>query len=190
MTFIDELLAETEQRELKMNKLRADQLLMVISVLEGKMDDLNKLCDDEVIIIETYRESEIAKLEKRRSWLTWNLEQFIRSTNEKTIKLPHGAIKLRLGRDKVEVVNLDLFMKQAPKLGFLKTVPESYEPDLQKIHNYIKIKNVIPEGVRMTPAQTKFSYTTLKGDTHAGENEPSEIGVATERIGEVEVVER
>ena len=126
MTFIDELLAESEQRELQMNKLRADQLLMAIAILEGKMDDVNKLADDEIQIIESYRESELTKLEKKRSWLAWNLEQFIRSTNDKTIKLPHGAIKLRLGRDKVEVTNLDAFMKQAPTLGFLKIVPESY----------------------------------------------------------------
>ncbi len=189
MTFIDELLAESEEKELKMNKLRADQLLMAISVLETKMDDLNKLCDDEVIIIETYRESEIAKLEKRLSWLTWNLEQFIRSTNEKTINLPHGAIKLRMGRDKVEVSNMEVFLKKASTLGFLKVNPESYEPDLPKVLNYIKIRKTIPDGVTHTPAKTKFSYTTLKGDTNAGENEPSEIGVATERVGEVETVE-
>ncbi|TAK54027.1 MAG: hypothetical protein EPO24_13600 [Bacteroidetes bacterium] len=112
MTFIDELLAETEQRELQVNKVRADQLLMAITILEGKMDDVNKLCDDEMQIIESYRESEIAKLEKKCSWLAWNLEQFIRSTNEKTIKLPHGAIKLRLGRDKVEVSNMEVFLRR------------------------------------------------------------------------------
>lgn len=189
MTFIDELLAESEQRELQMNKLRADQLLMAITVLESKMDDVNKLCDDEMQIIESYREAEIAKLEKKRSWLTWNLEQFIRSTNEKTIILPHGAIKLRLGRDKVEVSNMETFLKKASTLGFLKAIPESYEPDMQKIHEYIKVKKTIPDGVTLTPAKTKFSYTTLKGEPNAGENEPSETGTATERVSEVEAVE-
>jgi len=185
MTFIDDLLAESEQRELEMNKLKADQLLMAISVLEGKMEDVNKLADDEIQIIESYRETELAKLEKKSSWLAWNLEQFIRSTKDKTMKLPHGALKLRLGRDKVEVSNLDVFMKQAPKLGFLKVIPESYEPDMQKINEYIKSRGIIPDGVSMTPAKTKFSYTTLKGEAH----ESSETRTATERVSEVETVE-
>ncbi len=187
MTFIDELLAESEQKELEMNKLRADQLLMAITVLETKMEDVDRLVDEEIHIIESYRKSEFAKLEKKCSWLTWNLEQFIRSTNEKTIKLPHGAIKLRLGRDKVEVSNMETFMKQAPKLGFLKVIPESYEPDLQKIHEYIKRKGTIPNGVTLTPAKTKFSYTTLKGQH--GKDETTETGTATEPVGELEAVE-
>ncbi len=187
MTFIDELLAESEQKELEMNKLRADQLLMAITVLETKVADVNNLVDEEIQIIESYRESELTKLEKKRSWLAWNLEQFMRSTKEKTIKLPHGVMKVRLGRDKVEVFDMEIFMKQAPKLGFLKAIPESYEPDMQKVHEYIKRKGITPAGVTLTPAKTKFSYTTLKGQH--GKDEATETGTATEPVGELEVVE-
>src|SRR5258708_5628412 len=105
MHFIDELLQESEAKEklerLEMTKLRADQLLMAIQVLEGQQADVDKLFQEELKIIEEYRFAEQERLQKQTNWLVWNLEQFMRSTGEKTINLPHGIMKLRMGRDKI-----------------------------------------------------------------------------------------
>ena len=68
MTFIDELLLEAEAKEkedrLEMNRLKADQILTALSVLEEKANDVNKLADDEIQLIEDYRQVEIQKLQK------------------------------------------------------------------------------------------------------------------------------
>jgi phage host-nuclease inhibitor protein Gam len=173
VTFIDELLQEAEVKEKQqieeMNKLRADQILSALAVLEQQAEDVNKLADEETSIIEEYRQSELQKIEKKASWLAWQLEQFIKSTNEKTMNLPHGTLKLRLGRDKVEITDIDAFLPFAQKKGLLRPVPESYEPDLSKIHEYIKISKVVPAGVIVIPAQNKFSYTTKKGNNNGKE---------------------
>ena len=175
MNFMDELLLEVEKaeekRKIELDRLRADQLLTVISKFEDQAKGINELADSEVILIEEYRKSELSKLNKKISWLAWNLEQFIRSSNEKTINLPHGSIKLRLGRDKVSVVELQRFLDSPTNQRFLKIIPESYEPDIQAIHEYIKQAGHIPDGIDMKPAEAKFSYTTIRSNNNGNEKQ-------------------
>ena len=91
--FISEMLAESEARDeqikVEMDRLRADAMLSAIAVLEGQMNEVQDLCDREVKLIEEYRARELARLDKKRSWLLFNLEGFTRSSTEKTIRLPH-----------------------------------------------------------------------------------------------------
>jgi len=172
MTFIDELLAEAEVKDkeerIQINRLRADQILAALAVLEQNAADVNKLADDEVAIIEEYRATELHKLEKKANWLAYQLEQFIRSTNEKTINLPHGTIRLRLGRDKAEITDPEKFMRVAAARGLLRSIPETFEPDMQKVVAYLKANNVLA-GAALIPAQTKFYYTTK--DNNNGKEE-------------------
>src|SRR5258705_7313908 len=130
-SFMDELLAESEVKEklqtLEMNRLRADQVLAALMILEQKAQDVNTLADDEIKIIEEYRQVELQKIEKKASWLAWNLEQFVRTENKndptcKSVSLPHGILKLRLGREKVQITDLDKFMPVAQKRGLLKQI--------------------------------------------------------------------
>jgi hypothetical protein len=81
-SFMDELLAEVEQKEqqvkIELDRLKADQLLMAVAKLESQMNDVNKLADDEITLIEQYRQIEIERLDKKRSWLLFNVESFWR----------------------------------------------------------------------------------------------------------------
>jgi phage host-nuclease inhibitor protein Gam len=189
MTFIDKLIEEAEvadiEHKLEMDKLRADQLLMAISVLEEKLDEVSDLADKEIALIKEFQTCESEKLNKKISWLKWNLEQYIRSTDDKTINLPHGQLKIRLGRDKIEVADMDKFLKTAAERGFLRTIPESYQPDLQAILEHLRRTGEIPPGVELIPAQTKFSYTTKKGKTNE-QRKQTEAGTPAERISKSE----
>lgn len=165
-SFMDDLLAEVEQKEhqvkIELDQLKADQLLMAVAKLESQMDDVNKLADDEIKLIEQYRNSEIERLEKKRSWLLFNLEGFWRQqseqTGEKTLRLPHGSLALRKGHDKIEIDNMAIFLKIAPRYGFLRTTPEKHEPDLQAIAAHVKTTGEIPLGTKLIPAGVNFSY--------------------------------
>ena len=174
--FLDELLAELEvkeqQRKLELDLLKADQLLMAVSKLELQMNEVNKLADDEIALIENYRKNELERIEKKRSWLLFNLEGFTRQQCEangsKSIRLPHGSLALRKGRDKVEVDNMDLFMKVAARYGLLRITPEKKDPDLTAISAWIKLHGgEIPIGVKFIPATINFHYS-LNGDNHNG----------------------
>jgi phage host-nuclease inhibitor protein Gam len=162
--FIEQLLQEAEKADqehrVEMDRLRADQILAAIAKLEEGMSEVNDLCDKELKLIEEYRANELARLDKKRSWLEFNLDGFMRSTGEKTLRLPHGILKLRKGRDKVAITALDQFLAVGPKLGLVRTVPEEHAPDLQAIVNHIKTTREIPAGVEFISGDTKFSYTT------------------------------
>ncbi len=163
MTFIEEILAEAEIADAKvrveLSRLRADQTLAALGVLEKQADEVNKLAESEIIIIQEWRQQELQKIEKKAQWLEYQLEQYIRSTDEKTINLPHGSIKLRMGREKVEITDMEKFLRVAPSRGLIRSVPESYEPDMPKVLAYLKTNGFLT-GVKLIPGQTKFSYNT------------------------------
>ena len=171
--FMEELLAEVEEKEqerkLEFDKLKADQALMAVAKLESQMAEAEKLVDDEIALIESYRKSEIERLEKKRSWLLFNLEGFARQqlaeSGEKTLRLPHGSLALRKGRDKVEIAEMDAFLKIASRYGFLRTSPERHEPDLQAVAAYVKRTGEIPPGTKLIPGTVNFNYSTnTKGE--------------------------
>jgi hypothetical protein len=171
--WLEELLVEAEQKEMvhlkQIGLHRADQMLQAIGILEDSLDQVNDLAGAEIALIESYRERETAKLEKKISWLTFQLEGFIRSQDQKTVNLPHGVCKMRAGRDKVEVIDLDRFKPIAEKYGLLRKVPEASVPDLRAIQAYLKTHSV-PPGVILTPATVNFSYQTLKKGATNGDN--------------------
>ena len=166
--FIEELLIQAEladqEKRLSVDRLRADQLLSAVAVLESHMSDVNELVDKEIRLLEEYRSNELSRLERKRSWLVFNLDGFMRSTGEKTIRLPHGILKLRKGKDRIAVVAMEKFLAIGKKLGLLRSVPESFSPDIQAILTRIKTTGEIPEGIEFIPGEPKFSYNTNGGN--------------------------
>ena len=198
MNFIDALLAEAEsadaKKRIEVNKLRADQLLMAISVLEDKADEVNRLVDSEVALFEEFRSAEISKLDKKMSWLAFQLEGYMKQTGEKTLALPHGELKMRKGRDKIEIVDMEKFLPIAQARGLLRSIPESFEPDMRTLLEYAKYSGVTPPGCSLIPASTKFTYKTKGVSDHGSssdkhEREQAEAGAGSKRVGEVEAVE-
>jgi hypothetical protein len=197
VSWLEELLVEAEaadaKKQIEVTKLRADQLLMAISILEIKSDEINTMVDAEVALFEEYRSTEIAKLDKKMSWLAFQLEGFMKSTGEKTLALPHGELKMRKGRDKIEITDMERFLPIAQAKGLLRAIPESYEPDMRVLLEYAKYSGVTPPGCSLIPASTKFTYKTKgvsngsSSDKH--EREQAEAGTSSERVSEAEAVE-
>lgn len=84
----------------------------------------------------------------------------------------------------MEVTDLEIFLKQPEHQQFLRVIPESYQPDLSSLYEYIKKTGHLLPGVNLTPATVKFSYTLTKGGNGNGkaaaEQRPPEVGTATE----------
>jgi phage host-nuclease inhibitor protein Gam len=144
---LDESVVDEERRQFAMNKLVADRALAAVAVLETKINEVNAIAEQEVALITGWQESETAKLQKKIDWLSWNLEGFMKGTGEKTVTLPHGQLKMRLGRDKVEVADFDKFLPVGKRLGLLRHIPEKDEPDLTAIAAYVKLNGKPPFGV-------------------------------------------
>ena len=172
-SFMDELLAEVEEKEqlkkLELDRVNADQLLMALTKIDAQSEEIDRVATNETALIESWRSSELERLEKKRSWLCWNLHQFLNSIQEKTVRLPHGTIKERQGRDKVDIIDIDRFNKIAAKYGLLRTYPERQEPDLNLVSGYIKRTGEVPPGAVLIPGTPKFSYTLTKGNGNGTE---------------------
>jgi phage host-nuclease inhibitor protein Gam len=156
-----------EKQKLEMSKIMADRALAAISIIEGKINEVNEIAEKEINLIQQWNLTEVEKLQKKIDWLVWNLENYMKSTGEKTISLPHGVLKNRMGKDRFEVVDLQKFLPIGQRLGLVRITPANTEPDLIAIANYVKLNGgKLISGVMLTPGQPKFSYKTItKGVT-------------------------
>jgi hypothetical protein len=175
MTFLDELLLEVEEKEkkekLELDRVRADQLLMVLEGIDAQTDEITKTADAEIQLIESWKASELSRIDKKRSFIVWQLEEYAKALGEKTVRLPHGVLKLRQGRDKVDVVDIDRFMPAATRNNLLRTCPEHSEPDLNAILAYIKQTKRVPPGVELIPGTQKFTYLLTERKPSNGEEQ-------------------
>ena len=168
--WLTELLELAERNEVKqrieMSKIRADQALTVIASIEEKAAEIEQIAEEEIKLITDWKESELAKLQRQESWLSFQLENFLKTTKESTLNLAHGVIKVRKSRDKVTVVDEEKFLPIGRKLGLVRRIDAKDEPDLNAIRGYLKLHgNRPPSGVIVTPGQPTFSYSTLKKGT-------------------------
>ena len=175
-----------ERQKLEMNKILADRALAAIGVIEGQINEVNDIAEKEITLIQQWNMSELSKLQKKIDWLVWNLSNYMTALGEKTVSLPHGQLKMRMGRDKVEVVDLQKFLPMGQRLGLVRTIAAKIEPDLVAIANHIKLNgNKPPAGVMLTPAQTKFSYKTItKGSNDVNDernDEQTEVGATARK---------
>ncbi|MFA6979512.1 MAG: hypothetical protein WC209_09340 [Ignavibacteriaceae bacterium] len=110
-----------------------------------------------------------AQLQEKVRWLEIKLEAFIRERKEKTIDLAHGTLKLHKKPDKVEISDMELFIKHA-KPEMLTVIPESVKPDLNKVKAFIK-QRAIPKVVTVTEGKEEFTYKLRKEENENGEEE-------------------
>jgi hypothetical protein len=123
-----------------------------------------------------------AQLQEKIRWIELKLQSFILEKKEKTIALPNGTLKMHKKPDKVEIEDIELFLKKA-KPGMLTVVPESYKPDMNKIKNYIKSKPV-PLGIKVIEGKEEFSYK-LNG---VNDGREEETGTGTQQNNELRAV--
>jgi phage host-nuclease inhibitor protein Gam len=190
LTELLEMAAQKEERiRIEMSKVRADQALAVIASIEEKASEIEQIAEEEIKLITRWKESELVKLQKKESWLSFQLEQFLNKTGESTLNLAHGVIKVRKSRDKVTVVDEEKFLPVGRKLGLVRHIDAKEEPDLNSIRAYLKLHgNRPPSGVIVTPGQPTFSYSTLKKGTPDEQIERSETedgcGIRTEQAAQ------
>jgi len=154
--FIDELLREAEEKEQKLSREFADLMLIEISQLEKQIQSNFEQAAREREIIQNWALSRNSSLASRLDFLSKKLEAFIKETGEKTINLPNGILKMHKKPDKVEVENLELFLKNA-RPQWITVIPEQVKPNLVAIKNHIKTRP-IPKGVKVIEGEVEFSY--------------------------------
>ena len=172
--FIDELLREAEEKEQKLSREFADLMLIEISQLEKQIQTNFEQAAREREIIKNWALSRNSSLAGRIEFLSKKLELFIKDTGEKTINLPNGILKMHKKPDKVEVEDLELFLKNA-RPEWLTVIPEQVKPNLVSIKNHIRTRP-IPKGIKVIEGEVEFSYK-LNGEENAGEETETGTGI-------------
>lgn len=168
MNFLEELLQEVEQKEGERDEAYFDLLLLQIKQINNQISYNFSQAEKECSMINSFVLHKNTQLQERVKWLELKLEAFIKEKNEKTITLPNGTLKMHKKPDRVEIEDLELFLKKA-KPEMLSIIPEQLKPDLNKIKNYIKNKPV-PPGVKVIEGKEEFSYK-LNGEENGREKE-------------------
>lgn len=167
-SFLDELLEEAESKEGMQTEAYYDLVLLQIKTLTLQIEKNFTQAEKECELINNWALTRNSMLTERVRILELKLKAFILETKEKTIDLPNGILKMHKKPDKVEITDIELFLKNA-KPNMLTIVPESVKPDINKIKASIKTKP-IPAGVTVTEGKEEFTYK-LKGLNDAREEE-------------------
>lgn len=160
-SFIDQLIAESEQRDKKLEQAHLDLILVEIKKLEEQIEKNFDTAAQEREIIKTWALERNTMLSSRIEWLSKKMELYLKEENLKTLDLPNGVIRIRKQPEKVIIVDEEKFFKRATN-AVLNIIPESIKPDLLKIKAWIKRTGRIPDGVEVINGEEKFSYTIKK----------------------------
>lgn len=179
-TFLDELLEEAEAKEESMLLSHVDLCLAEVGDLQSQIEKNFATAEDEVKIIKNWSLSKNSKLQDRISWIEAKLEVFMSEQPEdvKSVELANGSLHIRKQPKKVEIIDLELFMKNK-KLYQLATIQqETIKPNLNMIKKFLTMNDYrdIPEGVKVTEQQEKFS---IKIKQHGGSDEREQTKAGT-----------
>ena len=166
--FIDELLREAEEKETQLTYEYADLILLEIKSLQSKINHVTDTVKKEIQILEDWALNKSVKYQDRIEFLEKKLNQFILEQDQKTIDLANGTIRLRKGREKIEIFSMEKFLsnKYSPELIRIK---EDVKPDMQKIKDFINRSGKVPNGVKIIPGnENEFSYK-IKGGSNGSE---------------------
>ena len=155
--FIEQILKDAEAAENNQRKMYYDLLLLEISKFQTEIENNFDNSDHECQIIKDWAIQINSKIQNKVEFLEMKLESYLREEGVKTMDLAHGILKLYKRPDRVEVTDLESFLKSATQ-ELLSVVPEQVKPDLRSISAFIKEKHTVPAGVQVIPGTETFSY--------------------------------
>ncbi len=138
-------------------EIQLDTYLYVIRKKEEELLKYQQIASEAIARTEKWLEGREKNISSSISYLSNRLRYYLKSNNLKSLSLPNGVIGLRKLPKKLEISDEELFFRDANP-DFLKQYPESYEPDLQAIKNFINKSNEIPKGVIVKSQEPKFYY--------------------------------
>jgi hypothetical protein len=138
----------------------AERRLWVVKMLDAETKEVEVHYQNERERLDTWKECELSKVRRQRSWLEKGLRAFLEGAEKKTMTLVNGKLALRRGREKVVIEDEDAFCLS--RQGFTRTV-ERVSPDKKAILAHIKDTGEIPEGCELVYGETSFTVKTGEG---------------------------
>jgi phage host-nuclease inhibitor protein Gam len=136
----------------------AERRLWVVKMLDAETREVEAHYQNERERLDTWKEAELGKVGRQRSWLEKGLRAFLEGAEKKTMALVNGKLSLRKGREKVVIEDEDAFCLMYPE-----AVRTKVSPDKKAILAHIKDTGEIPEGCELVYGETSFTIRTGEG---------------------------
>ena len=131
------------------SEFEVDVLLIQVGDLENEMSRIHELHKQEVEHVNFWKEQELDKLNKKHTWLKFNIELYLTRSEKKRLNLPHGQVGYRKQPFHVEVLNENELISG----GFVRT-KESV--DRKSILTHFKATGEIPQGCEIERPEDKL----------------------------------
>jgi len=162
-SFIQEIIAEAEANEKKLEQAHIDLILLEIrdlnSQVENTFDQANRECE----LIKSFALRKNSSTVSKIEFLEKKLEAYLKEENLKTLQLAHGEIKLRKSPPRVEITDMTELLKHVDA-SVLDEIPSTIKVNLTKLRSYISRTGKIPKGCTSLEGETKFHYKIYKED--------------------------
>lgn len=138
-------------------EIKYDTYLWIIRQKEKELNKFKSIAEESINRTQLWLERKEKNFNNTINFLSNQIRYYLKSNGIKSLSLPNGTIGLRKKPDTLEIANEELFYENA-KVKFLRHNPESYEPDLKAIKDYIKQTSELPKGVILKSQEPKFYY--------------------------------
>jgi hypothetical protein len=167
-TFLDNLLADVEQKENQNIKTYHDLIAMEVIKLENEIAANFSQAEVECPIINGWALRKNAAIQDRANLHKMKLESFIRSEGKKTIEMPRAVLKIRKSPDKVEIIDMDTFLTNAnaemlrsaigiTKPALAKKLTKLYPWNLERVMDSV-VKDGVSCGEDLNAVQNLTNY--------------------------------
>ncbi len=140
--------------------IHAEEQLEKVGEIDAEIEKVAAHASAMIDKAETWKARETEKLERSRAFYAGSLQGYLYASGEKTLKLVNGTLKVRAGRQRVEILDEETFRitGKAYARGLLREVPAQFEPDKKAILDWIKAnKGEIPDGANLVTGDDTFT---------------------------------
>jgi len=156
--FMEELLAEAEEDERKLHLAHIDLMLSELRKLEKSITANFSQVDEEKALLDEWAILKNVRLQEKADRITSLLKLFMdgQDSKVKTIDLKNGKLTRRKGSDKIIIVDMEKFLKNANK-NMVTVQAEIIKPNLTKIKAFYKMTQKVPIGTELIEGEEKFN---------------------------------
>lgn len=125
---------------------------------------VREIATGEINLVEMWLARQERKIQRRIDWNEKMLRAYLEGTGRKSVELPYGTLRIRKGRERVDVVLEETFIDWAEKAGMDDTlVRVRKSPDKKAIGQYVRDTGEEPPGVLLNRGEDSFSVDTNGG---------------------------
>lgn len=137
---------------------RAEDHLRFLGYWRGEEEDRIAHAAREIEKIQTWLERELETVHRKISWHERGLQGFLWQTGKKSVRLVHGTIRKIKGRERIEIIDEEVFLTAAP----VHLVHEQLlrRPDKKAILSHIKETGDLPEGTDLIRGEDTIQIKT------------------------------